>query len=156
MFANMKIGLRLALGFAAVLVLLLAVAAVGYTRISALNVQVEGLVNDKFPKTVAANDVIESINVIARRLRNAYIFKDAESAKEVDAIPEQRKIISRMMMTGKKEGDWFFKSHFFEAKAEGKEAGFVPDDASLVSRFRQLKGRNPTKQEIDAIRAKLK
>ena len=81
--------------------------------------------------------------------------EQARIGKELD-FDEQRKIISRMMMTGKKEGDWFFKSHFFEAKAEGKEAGFVPDDASLVSRFRQLKGRNPTKQEIDAIRAKLK
>ncbi len=94
MFANMKIGVRLAIGFAATLALLIIVASIGVMRIAALNTEVDDLVKDKFPKTVIANDVNEAINVIARRLRNAYIFKDAESQKELEAIPEQRRIIS--------------------------------------------------------------
>ncbi len=94
MFANMKIGVRLALGFAAVLVLLMAVAGIGYTRVGALNTEVERLTLDLFPKTVAANDIIDAVNTIARRLRNAYIFKGAESQKEIDQIADQRKIIS--------------------------------------------------------------
>lgn len=94
MFANMKIGVRLAIGFAATLTLLIIVASIGVMRIAALNTEVDDLVKDKFPKTVIANDINEAINVIARRLRNAYIFKDAESQKELEAIPEQRRIIS--------------------------------------------------------------
>jgi methyl-accepting chemotaxis protein len=94
MFANMKIGVRLAIGFAAVLALLVAVAVIGLTRIAALNTEVEGLVNDKFPKTVQANNMEVAINVIARNLRNAYIYEGAETQRAVDAIPEQRKIIS--------------------------------------------------------------
>jgi methyl-accepting chemotaxis protein len=93
MFANMKIGVRLAIGFALTLVLLIMVSVIGVTRIAALNSEVEGLVKDKFPKSVQANDIIDSLNVIARRLRNAYIYKDAEAQKELDGIPEQRKII---------------------------------------------------------------
>ena len=92
MFANMKIGARLAIGFAAVLALLVIVAALSYTRITALKGSVESVATDMFPKTVAANDVMLAINVIARRLRNAYIFKDAEAQKELDQIPEQRNI----------------------------------------------------------------
>ncbi|CAD5374664.1 Methyl-accepting chemotaxis protein [Rubrivivax sp. A210] len=94
MFANMKIGTRLAIGFASVLVLLIVVSVIGVTRIATLNAEVDGLVQDKFPKTVQANDIIDAVNTIARRLRNAYIFKDAESAKELDAIADQRKVIS--------------------------------------------------------------
>ncbi|MBP6765202.1 MAG: MCP four helix bundle domain-containing protein, partial [Rubrivivax sp.] len=89
----MKIGVRLAIGFAAVLALLVAVAAIGLARIAALNTEVEGLVNDKFPKTVQANNMEVAINVIARHLRNAYIYEGAETQRAVDAIPEQRKVI---------------------------------------------------------------
>ena len=94
MFANMKIGVRLAIGFASVLVLLVIVAGIGLTRVGALNKEIEHVTLDMFPKTVAANDVINAINVIARRLRNAYIFQGAESQKELDQIADQRKIIS--------------------------------------------------------------
>ena len=94
MLNNLKIGVRLGIGFAVTLALLITIAVVGVTRISSLNGQIENLVNDQFPKTVLANDMVDSINTIARRLRNAYIFTGAEAQKELDAIPEQRKIIS--------------------------------------------------------------
>ncbi|MBP6597855.1 MAG: MCP four helix bundle domain-containing protein [Giesbergeria sp.] len=94
MFGNLKIGVRLAFGFALTLVLLIVVAALGVMRINTLNHEVASLVQDRFPKTVATNDMVGAINVIARRLRNAYIFPEAEAKKELDAIPEQRKIIS--------------------------------------------------------------
>ena len=93
MFNNLKLGVRLGLSFAITLALLIAIAVVGVTRISALNSEIDGLVNDKFPKTVYANDMIDAINNIARQLRNAYILKDGEAQKAIDAIPEQRKII---------------------------------------------------------------
>ena len=94
MFGNLKIGVRLAFGFALTLVLLIVVAALGVTRINTLNHEVAALVQDKFPKAVATSDVVGAINVVARRLRNAYIFSGVDAQKELDAIPEQRKIIS--------------------------------------------------------------
>ena len=89
MFGNLKIGVRLAIGFALTLALLIVVAVLGVTRINALSTQVNTLVKDQYPKTVAANDMVGSINLIARRLRNAYIFPAAEAQKELEAIPEQ-------------------------------------------------------------------
>ncbi len=92
---NLKIGVRLGIGFAVTLALLIAIAVVGVTRIAALNAEVEGLVNDKFPKTVLANDIIEAINVTARALRNAALVKTPEeAAKELGRLSEQSKIIS--------------------------------------------------------------
>ncbi len=93
MFANMKLAVRLGLGFAATLALLLIISVVSYTRLAALNVNIEIMVNDRFPKIVQANDVIDGINNIARQLRNAYIFTGAEQQKALDAIAPQRKII---------------------------------------------------------------
>jgi len=94
MLNNLKIGVRLGIGFAVTLALLIIIATVSYMRLSSLNSEIDSLVLDKFPKTVQANDMIDAINTIARRLRNAYIFTGAESQKEIEAIPEQRKIIT--------------------------------------------------------------
>ena len=92
MFNNLKIGVRLALGFALTLALLIVIAVIGVNRISALNAEVTDLAKDKFPKSVWAADITESIGSISRQLRNAYIFADAERQKSLDAIADERKV----------------------------------------------------------------
>jgi len=92
--SNMKIGVRLGMGFAVTLALLIVIAVFGSTRISALAEDVELLTSDRFPKTVQANDMVRAINVIARNLRNAALFNGAEQQKALDAIAPQRKIIT--------------------------------------------------------------
>jgi methyl-accepting chemotaxis protein len=99
MFNNLKLGVRLGLAFAFMLILLTTIATVSYTRVAALNDNIELMVNDRFPKTVQANDMIDSINAIARQLRNAYIYSGAEQQKSIDSIPPQRKIISDNLET---------------------------------------------------------
>ena len=82
------------MGFAVPLVLLMTVVGVSYSRLGTLNESIELMVNDRFPKTVQANDVIDAVNTIARQLRNAYIYSGAEQQSSIDAIPAQRKIIT--------------------------------------------------------------
>ena len=94
MFKNMKIGVRLAIGFCATLALLIIVAGIGMSRINQINGDIRSLVQQDFPKTVVANDVVDAINVNARVLRNLYIFKETETQKELDRLPEQSRIIS--------------------------------------------------------------
>jgi len=94
MLNNLKLGVRLGIGFAITLVLLIVIAATSYSRLGSLNNEIENMVNDKFPKTVISNDVIDAINTIARQLRNAYIMTGTERTKALEAIPEQRKVIS--------------------------------------------------------------
>ena len=99
MFKNLKIGVRLGIGFGIVITLLIVIASMSYLRLGALNDEIENMVNDKFPKTTQANDIIDAMNVIARRLRNAYIFTGTEAQRELEQIPEQRKIISERLET---------------------------------------------------------
>ena len=94
MFANMKLAMRLGLGFAVTLALMIVIAATSYTRLGALNTEIEDMINDKFPKTVQANNVIDALNAIARQLRNAYIYSGVEQQKSIDAIPPLRKVIT--------------------------------------------------------------
>jgi methyl-accepting chemotaxis protein len=94
MFKNLKIGLRLGIGFAVTLALLVTIAVVSIMRINGLNDDIQQMTNDRFPKTVQANNIIDSINNVARLLRNAYIYTDVERQKALDQISGQRKIIS--------------------------------------------------------------
>ncbi len=94
MLNNLKIGVRLGLGFAVTLALLITIAAVAISNISVLNNDVQMMTNDRFPKTVQANEIIDSINNVARLLRNAYIYNGAEQQKALDAIAPLRKLIT--------------------------------------------------------------
>ncbi len=92
MFANMKIGVRLGVGFAVTLILLIAIAVISYTRLGALNTEIENMVSDKFPKTVLANEAVDQINITARAIRNALLVKTPEEAqKELDRLMAARK-----------------------------------------------------------------
>ena len=97
MFNNLKIGVRLATGFAVTLVLLIVIAVIGVNRIAALNAEVTDLAKDKFPKSVLAADITESIGTISRQLRNAYLYSDSERQKSLDAIGDERKKITETL-----------------------------------------------------------
>ena len=95
MFANMKLGVRLGLGFAVVVALLIISTVIGFTGLKDSAAGANRLVNEDYPKTVQANAIIDAVNVVARSARNALLTKEHEIAlKELDRIPEQSKIIS--------------------------------------------------------------
>ena len=91
---NMKLGVRLGVGFGIVLILMLTLGAISYQRLGELNAEIKDMVNVAFPKTVQANNVIDAVNNIARHLRNGYIYSGAEQQKSIDSIPAERKTIS--------------------------------------------------------------
>ena len=91
---NMKVGTKLTLGFGAVMLLLTITAGISIKDMSALNGEVDSMVNDKFPKVVWASNVTNNINLIARSMRNTLIMKDQEAIrKELERIQEARKTI---------------------------------------------------------------
>ncbi|MGL6070725.1 methyl-accepting chemotaxis protein [Craterilacuibacter sp.] len=99
MLNNLKIGTRLAIGYTAILALLLAMALTSYTRINTLSHEIDTTVQDRFPKVVQANQIIDAVNNIARQLRNAYIFTGTEQDKSLATVAEQRKVITERLAT---------------------------------------------------------
>ena len=91
MFANMKIGLRLTLGFAVVLILMAMLAAVGINGMSAIEGRLDDTVKDNMVKIKLNTDMVESIHVVARVMRTIVLLKDpAQIAIERAKLDKER------------------------------------------------------------------
>lgn len=87
MFANLKIGTRLVLGFSVMLLIMIVISGIAMTSFTRMNKKVDVITDDKWPKTVILNDINNNINVAARALRNAIIDPDAANGKkEIERI----------------------------------------------------------------------
>ena len=91
---NLKIGIRLGIGFGFALLMMSTIAVLGVLRMADLADEIDTMTNDRYPKTVLANDIIDNLNVIARALRNALLVNRADTLKELDRVAEARKTIS--------------------------------------------------------------
>jgi methyl-accepting chemotaxis protein len=79
MFKNLKIGVRLGLGFGLVLVLLSVIAALGITRMALINNSVEDITKDKWPKVVLLQAGLAGTNEIAVGMRNLALADTKEA-----------------------------------------------------------------------------
>lgn len=66
---NIKIGVRLMIAFAVMIVLLIIMAVVSIARIGTLASEVDLLIKDRYVKTVWANNVLDEVNIVARAAR---------------------------------------------------------------------------------------
>ncbi len=95
---NLKIGVRLGLGFAIIVLLMLVVGGYSINKMNQLDTLIGNLVEDKYPKTVMLNEIKGNINIIARALRNLIIVDDKEdNKKETQRILDAREAISKRM-----------------------------------------------------------
>ncbi len=81
MFKNMKIGVRLGLGFALVVLLMMGTLGVSALRMNELNNKLQVVVADQFPKTVAANAAISRVSANAVLLREVMLVDSKEKRK---------------------------------------------------------------------------
>ncbi len=81
-FQNIRIGQRLALGFGVVIALLVLLAGLSYYRITGLSKEVSTMVQDRYPKTVVANQIKAQLNEMSRNMLNVLIMTDADQIKK--------------------------------------------------------------------------
>ena len=92
--ATMKVGTRLGLGFGAVVVLLIIVAILGIMNMRALQHDVDTMANDKFPKVVWANNMVDGVNGIGINMRDSLLVTGQDNIqKEMNEIDEKRKTV---------------------------------------------------------------
>jgi methyl-accepting chemotaxis protein len=91
MLNNLKIGVKLAIGFGLTLVLLIVVAVVGISRIMLLEETVSDQVSDKAVKVRLLNEIIHNVNTVGRSHRNAIIVQTDQAIEaELNRVAERR------------------------------------------------------------------
>jgi methyl-accepting chemotaxis protein len=140
--ANLRVGARLALAFGLLIALLLVVAAVGLTRLAALNAEFTEIVVDRHSRTGLLGDIAGEVNQISQSVHRALIVNNAEEArKEVEKIDAAKQKVSGML----EQLDKAFGQEGEQAKALQQEA-HNRNSAYMVSlvKFTRLLGAGRT------------
>jgi len=92
MLKNLKIGLRLGIGFAIVLALLITVSIVSFLRISDLASGTAQITDDRMPKVAMSAEIQQNTLFIARSARNIILSNDKTFEKgQIEFIAKTRK-----------------------------------------------------------------
>jgi len=93
MFSNLPVGKRLAMGFGAVVALLVLIAAIGLMYLSKVNDNLTDIAGDRVPKIEAESRWTVSLLETARHTGNLFILSDpAELKEELAAISEGKRL----------------------------------------------------------------
>ena len=105
-FSNVRVGARLGLGFAAVLLLVVLVVAFSLNRLQLMHADSNLTLNVQYPKVAAVNTIIAKITLITQAMRDALLANDRDDvAKELARIEEAKKaVVERLAYLDKSIG----------------------------------------------------
>ncbi len=91
MFANLKVGTRLALGFGALVVLLLVISVTSVLRLATVNSALTVVMEDRYPKVVLFNENLQRTIDNGRQMRSMLLAtSDAEAEQYKQKIAQNR------------------------------------------------------------------
>ena len=127
MFNNLKIGVRLGLGFGVVLALLLIISITSISRIANLNENTQLIVDDRMPKIELAMEVQENTLIMARAIRNLILSTDKAFEKsQIEIVNNSRKrngeILEKLKTTVRSADGKQALDKLIEARAKYGEA----------------------------------
>ncbi len=98
MFLKAKIGKRLSICFITIISIMIIITVLSIIRLNLLKSDNDALINEQFQIVVSANGVIDNLNIVARSVRNLYIYDDAnEKTRDFDKITEARVNIPKQL-----------------------------------------------------------
>ncbi|HPO96820.1 MAG TPA: methyl-accepting chemotaxis protein [Bacillota bacterium] len=78
MLKNLKLGIKLGLGFGTIACLIMCIAVYSIINLTTINGDIKSIADSGMPKTILAYELIDNLNIVARILRNMVILKDPE------------------------------------------------------------------------------
>jgi len=91
MFGNLKVGTRIALGFGAVVVLMLVISITAVIRLAGINATTTVIMEDRYPKVILVNDILQRTIDNGRQMRSMVLAaSDAEAEQYKQKIAAHR------------------------------------------------------------------
>jgi len=98
MFNNMKIGVRLGLGFGVIILIMVVSGVFSGFHLQDLNAKLNQITSEQWPKTVYANNIKEQLNIVAIALRNAMLLDQVnEKQSELERVEDSRDVVDKML-----------------------------------------------------------
>ncbi|QXE89210.1 methyl-accepting chemotaxis protein [Geomonas subterranea] len=125
--SGVRLSARLGVAFALVVVLMTVVGGYSINRMALFDGKIRSLIEDKWPKTVALNDLKSQVNVVARGLRNMVILQDPrdvqkEEKRIAECLQTADKRIEELKKTVRSDSGREALKEVIEAKAAYQEA----------------------------------
>ena len=92
MFKNMKIGMKLGIGFGTLIVLLSVVAMLGISKLSSMMDSQDVMTDDKFPKVIALSEILDLANDNRACIRNILLSTHEEEINKNNALIEGNRV----------------------------------------------------------------
>ncbi len=90
-FKHLRIGTRLALAFALVAVLMVAIAAIARLGLVSIRDNMDTVLHDRYAKVKIITDIGDAVNLQARVVRNLVLMdSEAERQQEIKALLDSR------------------------------------------------------------------
>ena len=152
MLRNMKIGMRLGLGFGIAAVLMGVIVFISLYRLGAIGDSVNIILTDRFPKVVMSNDIIDNANIVARSVRSILLMDKADDIQdEFKKIEEAKKTVSERLETLKGMLNTEKGKELFKVIVDSRATYLVALDETL-KHVREGKKKEATEDLIKKVR----
>ena len=129
---DMSIGQRLAIGFGIVIALLVMLAGLSYQRIASLNKEVSAMVEQRYPKTVAANQVKADVNEATRSMLSVLVMTDPDQIRKELANVEARNTSATAAIEALADSTTDVRGKEILKEIAASRAKFLPAQATFV------------------------
>jgi len=99
MFANMKVGTRLAGAFAALVLLMVVMLVISLSQLATLENHIDSIVNDRVPKVILAERLAKNTLESDRQIRNLLLLDSSKHGPVKEKIAEVRKANAEILET---------------------------------------------------------
>jgi methyl-accepting chemotaxis protein WspA len=128
---NLKIGTRLGLAFAVVLIMVLGIIALAVSRLESQDSLLSKFANERVPQVVAAHKWAISVLESARHTRNIFVLDHDKIPEELSGLEDQRKRRIDVMNAIEREIDTEQAKELLKS-VEDARAIYIPDEDEFI------------------------
>src|ERR1700694_574089 len=128
---NLKIGTRLGLAFAVVLIMVLGIIALAVSRLESMDALLSRFASERVPQVVIAHKWAISVLESARHMRNIFILDHDKIPEELGLLEDQKKLRIELMNAVLKIVDTAQGKEFWKFAVDAR-AAYIPDEDEFI------------------------